>query len=240
MNVKTVLVLTSLCLLQACSNLPKHTLQPEDIPTLYSLPTPQQAAEQIAAAARAQVDAAVAEITAEAAAEVNAGVTAGVTGNLEPASSDLLGADTQAATLELASLSAATTGQPIQTGSDALLPANLGALDADQSQTCAAVVAEIAAIDAGLGGPAVEAPPATPPTAMQKTGRYFYDLGVQTVLGQLQAFIQTKRMIFNDAEKERLGAEALERGTTRRAYLMGYAKATQCELPEQAAASTGD
>ena len=224
MNLKTVLVLSTIGLLHACSGMPTQTLQPEDVPALYSLPTPQQAGEQIAAAAQAQADAAVAEVT----------------GNLEQASSELISANPQAAAPELASLSTAPAVTSAPSLSDALLPDNLGPLDAGQAQTCSAVAAEIAAIDAGLGGPAVEAPPATPPTALQKTGRYFYDLGVQTILGQLQVFIQTKRAIFNDVEKERRGAEALERGTTRRAYLMGYAKAAQCNLPVQAAASTSE
>ena len=103
---------------------------------------------------------------------------------------------------------------------------------AQHAGTCDAIAAEIAFLDQGLGSKAVDKPPVVPPTTGQKTGNYFYNLGVQTVLGQLQAFIQTKRAIFDDDEKDRRVSESVERGTIRRAYLKGYAEASGCEAEE--------
>ncbi|NNC54914.1 MAG: hypothetical protein HKO07_04235, partial [Pseudomonadales bacterium] len=73
---------------------------------------------------------------------------------------------------------------------------------------CAAMQAELSKLDAGLGAPAQESAPSAPRTGMQKTGSTLYNLGVGTLMGQLEIFRQTKRAIFGDAEKERLRAEA--------------------------------
>lgn len=202
MNVKTTLVVSSICFLQACSTVPKHSLLPEDIPTLYSAPALQQVGEQ---AKLKLEDAASAELDA---------VQGHIDHTLEQANSALAPAQ-----LEVASLSPAIAAL----SSDAVE-------QADPLDKCAAIAAEIATIDAGLGEPAEEKPPAPPPTTAQKIGRSFYDIAVQSILGPVQVVIQTKRAIFGDAEKERRGAEALERGTTRRAYLMGYAGAENCDL----------
>ena len=48
----------------------------------------------------------------------------------------------------------------------------------------------------------------------------------------LQPIIQTKRAIFNDDEKDRRMSESVQRGTTRRAYLIGYAEASDCDTAE--------
>ena len=98
------------------------------------------------------------------------------------------------------------------------------------ADSCAEMANEIDEISAGLGSAAIETPPNTAsPTVAQRAGKYIYNLGAQTVLGALQPVIQTKRMIFNDDEKERRLAQSVERGQTRRAYLIGYAQASGCD-----------
>ncbi|MBT8139249.1 MAG: hypothetical protein KJP25_05755 [Gammaproteobacteria bacterium] len=107
-------------------------------------------------------------------------------------------------------------------------------------EQCTAMRAEIEKLDAGLGAPALESSPSAPRTGMQKTGKTLYDLGVGTLMGQLEIFRQTKRAIFGDAEKERLRDEALERGNTRRAYLLGYANAMGCGLEDASGVEVGE
>lgn len=48
----------------------------------------------------------------------------------------------------------------------------------------------------------------------------------------LQPIIQTKRAIFNDDEKDCRMSESVQRGTTRWAYLIGYAEASGCNKAE--------
>lgn len=129
----------------------------------------------------------------------------------------------------LASEVAADVAAQAQDGMQAMVATEY---EAAMSQQCNALKAEIEKLDSGLGSPASDSAPAPPRTKTQKAGKALYDMAVQTAMGPVQLFIQTKRAIFGDAEKERLRAEALERGTTRRAYLMGYAVAAGCNFPD--------
>ena len=96
-----------------------------------------------------------------------------------------------------------------------------------ETDSCEAIAEEIENIDAGLGSVAVEEPPNMAwPSAAKRTGGFLYNLTTQTVLGVLQPVIQTKRAIFNNDEKDSRLGESVERGKTRRAYLIGYAQAT--------------
>lgn len=115
-----------------------------------------------------------------------------------------------------------------QTASDAVAKVEQST-ESLKAEQCAAIREEIDALDGGLGGPAEDSEPEKPRSTSQKTGKALFDMGSQTLMGPVQIFIQTKRALFGDAEKERLRAEALERGNTRRAYLLGYASALGCE-----------
>jgi hypothetical protein len=107
-----------------------------------------------------------------------------------------------------------------------LLTNNIASSNTD---SCKSISDEIERLDAGLGEVAVELPPNTMgPSALERTGEYIYNLATQSVLGVFQPFIQTKRAIFNNDEKDRRLAESVERGVTRRAYLIGYAHASGC------------
>lgn len=117
------------------------------------------------------------------------------------------------------------------------------------TDSCTEMANEIDKINAGMGSVAIEEPPNTAwPSAAQRTGEFIYNLAAQTVLGALQPVIQTKRAIFNDDEKDRRLAESVERGQTRRAYLIGYAQASGCDqkvvapalLPEEVDTNIGE
>lgn len=103
----------------------------------------------------------------------------------------------------------------------------------NNSEACGEIKKEIEKIDAGLGSSAIEQAPNTEgPSGIQRTGSYIYNLFTQTLLGVFQPIIQTKRAIFNDDEKDRRMSESVQRGETRRAYLMGYAEANGCNKVE--------
>lgn len=93
---------------------------------------------------------------------------------------------------------------------------------------CGAIQAELAALDATLGGPAEEAPPPVPAGAGARWGAYGKNVVVQTVIGPLQPIIQTVRAASNSDEKARLATQTEQRAEIRRAYLIGSRDGAGC------------
>jgi hypothetical protein len=126
-------------------------------------------------------------------------------------------------------------------GSDSLPESVENNLLGSQSDACNVISAEIDMLNTGLGSAAVEEPPNTAwPSVAQRVGGFMYNLATQTVLGALQPVIQTKRALFNDDEKDKRMLESVERGNTRRAYLIGYAQASGCDQNVEASASSAN
>lgn len=99
---------------------------------------------------------------------------------------------------------------------------------AEVADRCNAAEEEIAALDAGLGGPAVDVPPRLPATAGARWGSYGKNLVLQTIMGPLQPLIQTARAATNQEDKANLAADRQYRAATRRAYLMGILDGAGC------------
>lgn len=93
---------------------------------------------------------------------------------------------------------------------------------------CTKIDSEITMIDTELGAEAIDAPPQTPPTSSQKVLRYLKNVAIETLKGPLQPVIQSVRAVTDADEKERARAESIERGSMRRAYLLGYREAHNC------------
>ena len=110
---------------------------------------------------------------------------------------------------------------------------------ADDLEKCDAIFAEITLLDSGLGSPAEDTGPEAKASAGTRAINYGKNLAVETAKGFVQPILQTKRAIMNDDEKERRAAEAIDRGNTRRAYLMGLADGIPCAAPPVLAADAG-
>lgn len=98
----------------------------------------------------------------------------------------------------------------------------------DSLNDCDKIGAEIALIDQGLGQKAEDSAPQAKATAGQRVGSYFKDLALETIKGPFQPIIQSVRAATNADEKDRVRAEAVNRGSVRRAYLMGYSEGLGC------------
>jgi|GEM_PF-2838250 len=223
--IRLLVILTSVGLLQSCAMTPKPTLKLSDVPALYEAPvlskqavnTAQAVIEQAAPLVLGEVN--LDEVNVD---EVKS--TLGIDG--ENVSSELVESTSASAPVVAgeANSALAVDGENV---SPELAEKSSASSHAD---SCAEMANEIDEISAGLGSAAIETPPNTAsPTAAQRAGKYLYNLGSQTVLGVLQPVIQTKRAIFNDDEKDRRLAQSVERGQTRRAYLIGYAQASGCD-----------
>lgn len=177
--IRLLVILTGVGLLQACTTIPKPTLELSDVPVLYESPT------------------------------VNTPTAAPVVDELKTT----LTVDNENAYSEALTNEALEDNKAIS-----------------QLDTCTKIANEIDRLNSGLGSVAVEEPPNTAsPTVAKRAGEYLYNVTTQTILGPLQPLIQTKRAIFNDDEKDKRLAESVERGQTRRAYLIGYAQASGCD-----------
>lgn len=100
-----------------------------------------------------------------------------------------------------------------------------------RQRRCHAIDLELNGLSAALGGPAVEIiAEMDGPTIRERLMTYGKGMAVETVKGYVQPFIQTKRALFNDDEKERRAEEAADRGVVRRAYLIGLAEGIPCDF----------
>jgi hypothetical protein len=90
---------------------------------------------------------------------------------------------------------------------------------------------EIQYIDNGLGSPADETPIPAPHTAWERISLYGKNLFVQTIIGPIQAIIQTVRAVTSADAKAQADALGRERALVRRAYLLGGMDATHCGTP---------
>lgn len=98
-----------------------------------------------------------------------------------------------------------------------------------RERRCEAINLELNGLSAALGGEAVEMiVDMDGPSATDRIMSYGKNMAVETVKGYVQPFIQTKRALFNDDEKERRAEEAEDRGVIRRAYLTGLAAGIPC------------
>jgi len=99
------------------------------------------------------------------------------------------------------------------------------------AKRCDAIDLELNGLSAALGGPAGEvAANLDGPGMGDRLMSYGKDMAVETVKGYVQPLLQTKRALFNDAEKERRAEEAQDRGVIRRAYLIGIADGIPCDF----------
>jgi len=204
-KISHVALTLSLLALAGCTTSSKITLQPEQVPSLYSKPAMVDEIAEVAASLEEGVAAVDTEKSAEA-----------LTANADIADKPPAERDNSAA------LAIGTDSNAIENplGGDATLAAN--------GDSCQKIDEEIAAIDLGLGDKATETPLQTKQTATQKVGSYFKNVVVETVMGPLQPIIQTVRSVTNAEEKEKIAEEAKSRGNIRRAYLLGYREASGC------------
>ena len=101
--------------------------------------------------------------------------------------------------------------------------------DERRERRCEAINLELNGLSAALGGEAVEMiVNMDGPSAGQRIMSYGKNMVVETAKGYVQPFIQTKRAMFNDDEKDRRAEEAEDRGVIRRAYLTGLAAGIPC------------
>lgn len=99
-----------------------------------------------------------------------------------------------------------------------------------RQQRCRAIDLELNGLSAALGKEAIEMMVNLDgPSMGDRIKSYGKSMAVETVKGYVQPFIQTKRALFNDDEKERRAEEAADRGELRRAYLTGLAAGIPCE-----------
>lgn len=133
--------------------------------------------------------------------------------------------------------SALNANLPLGSKTAKLTPEDVPVLYASPAgdQRCSEISAEITQLDTGLGGPAVERPPAAKPTAVDRATSFGKNLAVESVKGVVQPVIQTKRAIMNDEAKEKRALEAAERGNIRRAYLKGIYEGLACGAQAPAA-----
>ncbi|MFO1370823.1 MAG: hypothetical protein U1F46_17725 [Marinagarivorans sp.] len=126
--------------------------------------------------------------------------------------------------------SALTQNLPLGSKTAQLTPEDVPVLYTSPAgeQRCSSISAEINKLDSGLGGAAVETPPAAKPTAMDRATSFGKNLAIESVKGVVQPVIQTKRAIMNDEANEKRALEAAQRGNIRRAYLKGIYEGLAC------------
>ncbi|MAP95668.1 MAG: hypothetical protein CMK07_12025 [Ponticaulis sp.] len=96
---------------------------------------------------------------------------------------------------------------------------------------CLAILDELTRLYTALGGPATDSPADTDdPSIMDRIGTYGRDFVIDTATGYVRPVIQVKRTLMNDDEKDRKLLRAIERGITRRAYLIGLADGIPCDF----------
>ena len=209
----SVMTLLCLVLLQACATTPEPTLQLEDVPALFTTPVNSNASVP---GIVDSADVTVAKVTEGSSDKVSETAESNL-GEID----EILDDDNDDAHSGQEVMVVNTVNDDSAKNDDMVLGNSL--------ESCSTIAEEISRIDEGLGSPAIDGPPNTEsPSGLERTGSFVYNLTTQTVLGVLQPIIQTKRAIFNDDEKERRMTESVQRGTTRRAYLLGYAQATGC------------